>query len=342
MSNSSNHHRFAIENFEWLDRFVPNRWWPGGWLQTISIKAIRPTISVDSWDGAVEFQVAGDQTPPDQLCGYYLPTKCNSKRATVVIMHGMGGDAKSGYMCSMAASLLDAGYSVILWNNRGAGDSAGQCSGLHHPGYTDDIRRLVDHLRERHPQWTQNGLAAIAFSLGANVLLKYLAQSGEDSGFAAAVSVSAPLDMEITSKNLRCGFNKLFDRYLLRQQRKEVLRDCADITDEQRDAIENAGSVWELDDKFTAPHLGYDGAKDFYQANSAIYVLDQIRTPTLLLHAADDPVVDVDVFTSRDWLPDGPLFPGLAESGGHTGFLDRDGKRWHERASVRFLDSMLG
>jgi predicted alpha/beta-fold hydrolase len=81
-----------------------------------------------------------------------------------------------------------------------------------------------------------------------------------------------------------------------------------------------------------------DNAANYYQQNSACYWLDDICTPTLLIHAADDPVVDIEVFLPRDWTNKRPLYAALAESGGHTGFLDRDGNRWHEECAVRFFD----
>ncbi|MCM2374377.1 YheT family hydrolase [Aporhodopirellula aestuarii] len=332
--------RFAIENFEWLEPFQPSLLWRGGTLQTLSIKSLRPELDTNTYEGCESFDVEGDQTPPDVMSGYYLPTPDETDRPTVILLHGMGGHARSGYMRSMAERLIAAGYPVILWNNRGAGSSARNCRRFHHPGYTDDLNRLVDYVRGERGTWSQNGLNVIAFSLGANVLLRYLAERGADSPITAAASVSAPLDMEITSKNLRRGLNRLFDRYLLKKQRDELLRDGAELTGDERKAINDARSVWELDDTFTAPHLGYDDASEFYRENSAIYVLDKIRTPTLLFHASDDPVVDDEVFEQREWSADGPLFPALAESGGHTGFLDKNGNRWHERASVRFFDCM--
>jgi len=332
--------RFAIDSFDWLDPFDPHSLWPGGWMQTLSIKAMSPELRPDNYSGVVPFDVEGDQTPPDVLSGYYFPPPKDCKKPTVIVFHGMGGHALSGYMRSMAESLLDANYPVILWNNRGAGDSAAQCTRMHHPGYTDDVCLLMDHLQDQRPEWCGNGLAAIALSLGANLLLKYLAEQGNDSPLDAATCVSAPLDMQMTSQNLRRGANRVFDRYLLWRQRKELLRDKAELTEDERQAIESAGSVWELDDRFTAPHLDYAGAEDFYRDNSAIHVLGKITTPTLLLHALDDPVVDADVFTAFDWQPSGPLYPALADSGGHTGFLGSDSRRWNERASIRFLDTM--
>ncbi len=147
--------------------------------------------------------------------------------------------------------------------------------------------------------------------------------------------------METTSRNLQRGLNRVFDGYLLRQKRQELLRDRAELTSAERRIIRNAKTVWELDEQFTAPHLNYPSITDFYRDNSAIHVLDQVQTPTLLFHAFDDPVVDSNVFTDREWRRGGPLYPALVASGGHTGFLSRDGLRWHERATVRFFDTRL-
>lgn len=340
MSGDDNH-REAIDRFGWLEPFDPHPLWPGGFLQTVSVKTLRPDLDVDTHPAAVGFDVVGDGTPPDVLSGYHFPTLEETDRPLVVVLHGMGGHARSGYMRSMAATLLGAGYPVVLWNNRGAGGSGRHCRKYHHPGYTEDLRLLVDHLRRERPLWCRGGLAAVAFSLGANLLLKYLGESGDRSAFRAAASVSAPIDMEVVSRNLRHGKNQLFDRYLLKKQRDELLRDGVDLDDDERERIRTASSVWALDDTFTGPTLGYDGAAAYYADNSAASVIEDIRTPTLIFHAADDPVVDPSVLTDRDWPDGGPLYPALTDSGGHTGYLHRDGTRWHETATRNFFDAVI-
>lgn len=330
--------RYAIRELQDLDPFQPHPACLGGWLQTLSIKAQRPDLDVESWPGCQPFSFEDDRTPPDTLSGFFLPVeeKSNS-RATVILLHGMGGHARSGYMRSAGETLLKAGHPVILWNHRGAGDSAANCAGLHHPGYTDDLRRLVAYLHEQRGNWCDHGLHCMAYSLGANLLLKYLAEAGRESGFDAAVSVSAPLDMAITSRNLQTGLNRLFDRYLLYRQKAEIIRERVSLSDEERDRLREAKTVWQLDDQFTSKRFGYQGAEEFYRDNSSIHVLDQIATPTLLIHAEDDPVVDEAVFGQWDWQPKGPLYPALLSSGGHTGFLSSRGTRWHEQAAIAFF-----
>ena len=327
----------AIECFDAIDRFDPHPLWRGGVLQTFSIKAIQCELDPENDPRTTPLDVPDDQTPPDTLSGFLMRPDTPSPLPLVLLLHGMGGHALAGYMRSAAETLLAAGHPVVLWNNRGAGGSARNCRGLHHPGYTDDLQRLLVHLQEQHPRWSDRGVYALAFSLGANLLLRYLGEYGDDSKISAAVSVSAPIDMEQTSRQLRSGLNRIFDRYLLHRQREELLRDNADISDEERETIRNVRSVWDLDDSFTAPRFGFDSADEYYARNSAVHVLEGIRKPTVLIHSNDDPVVDPKVFDQFEFEPGGPLFPARINSGGHTGFYARDGSRWHEGAGVSFF-----
>ncbi|MCC9642027.1 alpha/beta fold hydrolase [Rhodopirellula sp. JC740] len=337
----------AAERIDGIDPFQPHPLCRGGWLQTISVKWMKPELSLDTRDDAISISVPDDHTPPDEMSGHYFPaTNRNgsdaqpTSRPLVLVFHGMGGHALSRYMRSMAERLNHNGYDALLWNHRGAGQSASKCRRYHHPGLTADVCHLIEHLKAERPEWTRNGLASVAFSLGANLLLKYQAEEGEQSDLKAAISVSAPIDMGITSRNLQTGANRPFDQYLLHKQRDELLRSNAKLTDAERDILNQVTSVWELDDRFTAPRFGYLGAEEYYAENSAIDTLDQIRTPTLLLHAKDDPVVDANVFSDVEWSQNDNLYPLLCESGGHTGFLDQHRERWHEKAAITFLNQI--
>ncbi|WDQ15001.1 YheT family hydrolase [Rhodopirellula sp. P2] len=325
-----------------IDPFEPHPLCRGGWLQTLSVKWLNPQLDLQSRPDSIALSLPDDHSPPDELSGHYFPaTQSSGNKPLVTVFHGMGGHALSRYMRSLGQHLNANGFDVLLWNHRGAGQSAANCSRFHHPGLTADICHLTDHLKAQRPEWTRNGLVCVGFSLGANVMLKYLAESGSKSSFDAAVSVSAPLDMQITSRNLRTGSNRVFDQYLLTKQRSELLRSSAKLTNVERATLESVASVWELDDQFTGPRFGYDGAEDYYAENSAINSLHNIDTPTLLLHAEDDPVVVPYVFEGIQWERNEALHPMLCKSGGHTGFLDRNRQRWHESAAMEFFESVL-
>jgi predicted alpha/beta-fold hydrolase len=253
--------RRAIKHLDGVPPFRPHRWCTGGRLHAISIKWLRTGLNLDDRSDVEIISVADDHTPPDRSSGFYVPAvETSEPKPLVVVFHGMGGDATSQYMRLMTQRLNEAGYSALLWNHRGAGRSSATCSHLHHPGFTDDVQWLTRYLNEERPGWSKNGLVCVAFSLAADLLLKYLAETGVESAFDVGISVSAPIDMKITSKKLQTGADRVFDRYLLRSQREELLRDNAELSVQERQAVQSARSVWELDDTFTGPRLGYAGA----------------------------------------------------------------------------------
>lgn len=329
------------ERGEWQTQFCPHRWFRGGWLQTISTKLLRPTFASCSWAGAREICVNTNDGSNDCLTGVYATLKNVSEKPLVILMHGMGGHAESGYMRSMAGTFLQNDFPVLLWNHRGAGSSASFCRQMHHPGRTEDFAGLLAYLHEEQTDWCGAGICAVAVSLGSNVLLHYLAQSAAASQIRAAVVVSPPLNLAETSAKLKTGMNRIFERYLLHRQRTELLRSTGEVTGEERQAIQSANSIWELDDQFTAPRYGYESAEQYYREVSTLSALPAISTPTLLIHAADDPIVNKTAFERFSWAENRSLYPVLCESGGHIGFLAADGSRWHETTAVRFFDSLI-
>lgn len=337
---------FKIDPPRWLPEFCPSSLYVGGWLQTLSARVAAKNVSDSLTERLNRFEVpdSPESDPPDSgdaMIGYYLDGEGNrDDQPTVLLLHGMGGHAQSAYMLSAAACFSHQGHSVVLWNQRGAGDSASTCAKLHHPGQTADLEKLIDHLEHSHPEWIQSGLVVMAFSLGSIPLLNLLIDSDQRRRLVAAITVSAPVDMNVTAKELRRGVNRIFDRYLLRRQQTELLRPIAMISESERQTIQRARCVFELDDTFTAPHVGCNDAPTYYEQTSPLDRLNQIDLPTLIIHAFDDPVVPASAYTDRVWDADGPLYPAFQPTGGHAGFLAGDDSRWHEQAALAFVQQL--
>src|SRR3546814_12114295 len=70
-------------------------------------------------------------------------------------------------------------------------------------------------------------LAAVGWSLGANVLLKALGEMGANAPIEAAAAASAPFVLEACAHKLDSGFSRVYQRRLLRdlkQMRSEERR----------------------------------------------------------------------------------------------------------------------
>ncbi len=255
----------------------------------------------------------------------------------VVLIHGLTGCEDSAYIRASAAHLLGFGYPVLRLNLRGAGPSRALCRLHYHAGKSED---LLDALLGLDPALLDPGIVAVGYSLGGNMLLKYLVEEGEAGPVRAAVAVSAPIDLAASAMRLMVRRNALYQRYLLSDMKAEALGGAAEVSTRERAAIGGARSILEYDDRFTAPRNGFAGADDYYARCAAARGLDAIRVPTLLIHALDDPWIPGDAYSARNWEANGRLVPLLSDGGGHLGFHGRCGPAaWHDRAIGAFLEN---
>jgi predicted alpha/beta-fold hydrolase len=187
-----------------------------------------------------------------------------------------------------------------------------------------------------------NGIVGVGFSLGGNLLLKYLGEAGSAAPLLAAATVSAPLDLAVTACCLGAPRNAVYHWYFLRECQREVLAPASELTPEERRAASDARDLWQFDERFTAPRNGFEGAADYYRRNSARPFLDEIAVPTLAIHALDDPIVPHEPYREYDWRRNRRLLPVLPGKGGHVGFHDQCGGTWHDRAIQAFFEQTLG
>ncbi|MEM7653698.1 MAG: alpha/beta fold hydrolase [Pseudomonadota bacterium] len=343
-----------------LPPFTGDRWpWRGGDLQTVRNSFLGPpqkprrqTDTAATAEDAGRYELPMDDGTGDHLVAYLdLPNHANNAehhgpRPLVVLIHGLTGCSGSAYILSAAAAFQEAGYRVLRLNLRGAGPSRATCTGQYHAGRSEDLHRVLNALPKMiGPGLTEQGVLLVGYSLGANMLLKYLGECGSGvRGKAlvpvhAAVSVSAPVDLKETCFRFLEARNALYQRYLLSRMRLESVSGAAVVSSGHRAAIEAARTVLAFDDGFVAPANGYTDAFDYYQQCSAKHFINAIRIPTLILHAQDDPWIPMSAYGGLESDPANDRHVLLTRSGGHVGFHAAGHKRpWSDRAMVRFFD----
>ena len=323
-------------------RFRPRLPWYGGDLQTVRntiFGRVGALSNLSHWPGERVVLPAGDGTG-DMLSAMLQRPKVATGRPLAVLVHGLTGCEDSGYMRASARCLLESGYPVLRLNLRGAGPSRLRCRQEYHAGRSEDLRLVLDQLR---PDLTANGMVAIGYSLGGNMLLKYLGEAGEATPLRAAVAVSAPIDLKAAQRRIMRPRNSLYHHYMLDRMKIECTHGRAGVSDEERQAAMAAGSVYAFDDVFVARRNGFGTADNYYAINSAKQFLPAIRTPTLVIHAQNDPWIPVAPYLRHDWTRNPFLTPLLPKSGGHVGFHGRGGPpAWHDRNLLQFFESVAG
>jgi uncharacterized protein len=313
--------------------FSPKLPWWGGDLQTIrnyafSVNQALPSHAVER----LEVETA-DGSGDRLVAALHLP-QATRERPMVTLVHGIAGCEHSCYMLLTAAYFLARGYPVLRVNQRGAGPSRPYCRLQYHAGLTADFATLLDRI---DPRLTRNGILPIGFSLGGNLLLKYLGEIGRHGPVRRAASVSAPLDLALACRGLMRWRNFGYHRYIMAHLRRNCTAPGAELTDDERKGILNATTLWQFDETFTAPRNGYRGAARYYEANAAKRFLGAIRVPTLLVHARDDPFVPAAPYDTVEWRRLPHLTPLLTRGGGHLGFHDPT-RVWLLRRIAAFFD----
>jgi len=268
----------------------------------------------------------------DRLAARLDRPAVDSGAPLIVLTHGLAGSESSLHGVATARFLVREGWPALRLNLRGAAPSRPTSSGRYHAGKTEDLSAA---LRGLPVDLLGNGLVLIGNSLGGNLVLKFLGEGGHGLPVRAAIAVSTPIDLAATCARMMAPRNFVYHRYMLNEMKREGLAPGADLTSAERAAIAGARSVYEFDDRFVAPHFGYRGAEEYYEANAAKNFLEGVRLPTLILHALDDPWVPAESYAAIDWSRLPAIETALTAGGGHMGFHGADSLTpWHDRVTA--------
>ncbi|ASK35853.1 alpha/beta hydrolase [Alcanivorax sp. N3-2A] len=266
---------------------------------------------------------------------------------TVLLIHGLSGCSDSHYVRGTQARLAEAGIASVAMNSRGAA-RPNDTALSYHAGETDDLDAVIEHLSggaARRP------LLAIGVSLGGSRLLNWLAQ--RDSGaLSAAVAVCSPLQLAVCADRMEQGISKVYRRHLIRQllanlrRQRLHLQHVAPHQARRLAALDTRGlnSFWRFDDQIIAPLYGFRDAGHYYAECSAGPRLHRIRTPTLMIQAADDPFMSARTLPSQADLGPGVTLE-IARHGGHVGFIAGSPRRpqyWLEKRLTAFAAGLIG
>lgn len=256
----------------------------------------------------------------------------------VALFHGLEGSARSPYARGMLAALHRRGWRGVIMHFRGCSGEPNRLARSYHSGDTGDIAFFIDTLRRREPHAP---LAAVGYSLGGNALLKWLGEAGMAAGLRAAAAVSVPFLLNRAADRLDRGFSKLYQWKLLRDLRRSVRRKFhgqqapIDIS-----ALKTLRRFWEFDDQITARLHGFSGVDHYYASSSCRRYLTEIRVPTLLIHARNDPFMSPDAIPSAKELAPS-LTLEVSADGGHVGFVAGRwpwrGEYWLEQRIPEYL-----
>lgn len=235
----------------------------------------------------------------------------------VLVIHGLEGSLQSHYAQTLLLALHKAGFASVFMHLRGCSDTPNRLDSSYHSGRTADVAEIIAHLQNTGRPVD----AAVGFSLGGNLILKYAGEVGTASPLKAVVAVSVPFQLQECTKRLEHGFARVYGKYLLGKLKQSYRRKFSQrVLQPLMINLDDLKTLFAFDDRITAPLNGFAGAEAYYARSSSGQFLKRIRTPALIIHAQDDPFMYPATVPTDDQISDSVILE-LAPHGGHVGFV---------------------
>ncbi|KAJ7067011.1 AB-hydrolase YheT [Mycena amicta] len=340
-------------------KYRPTWWLPSGHLQSLH-SALGDFSDVDQvWyqrrllrllDGGT---LGLDFAPPDS------PTIPDDS-PIVVVQHGLTGGSHEPYVRSILAPACTPvergglGYRAVVVNFRGCSGVPITSPKFYTAAQTDDLRQALTYISSRFPNAPLLGLG---FSVGGNVLIRYLAEEGVNSRLCSAAILGNPWDLVTNTLGLHESAmgRHVYLRGMGANVKQLMLRHQAVFFKNPKHPTATAlhtvlqiknPTLTDFDDIYTrsvgdTPPFPFKSVHDYYAWASSHEIAADVRVPTVTINASDDPVVQRVQMPGIDARNSGYVVAVITESGGHLGwFVGRRGrKRWSTKPVLEWLET---
>jgi predicted alpha/beta-fold hydrolase len=300
-----------------LNTFVPHKRLRNGHLMTLFAWA-RPRRFPDLPVAEERlFQVTDDT----QVLAHCYWQRERPSHPVILGLHGLEGSSNAHYMRGLAAKGYRAGFSVVLLNQRNCGGTEHLGPGLYHSGLTHDADYVISELARTD---AIDRVVVAGYSLGGNIALKLAGEYGEAAPrtLRGVCAVSPVMELSRCVHALERWQNCVYQWNFVRGLRARMRRkDRCQAGRFDLSPLRSIRTVREFDDRYTAPHFGFDGAEDYYHRASAMRVVDRIRVPTLIITSEDDPFVPSEPFRDAALTRNPNITVVITPHGGHGAFV---------------------
>ncbi|WP_405384620.1 YheT family hydrolase [Maribacter sp. LLG6340-A2] len=309
--------------------YHPSLFFKNGHLSTIYAGLIRKVNDVEQ----IRIRIT---LPDSDFLDIDWSYASSPSKKLVIVIHGLEGSAKRAYIKGSAKTLTEGGYDVCAINLRGCSGDANKLYKSYHSGATDDLQAVIAYILQLNEY---DSLYLHGFSLGGNLLLKYLGEKRNlPPEIKGAVAISVPCQLADSLYQLLQSKNALYARRfkgnLLKKlkQKQQLFPEL--IADHD---IKKIKTLKDFDDIYTSKAHGFKDAMDYYTQSSSLQFLQDIKVPTLIINALNDSFLGpecypVDIAKSHKY-----VFLELPKYGGHVGFHGANNQTYTERRTLEFI-----
>lgn len=259
----------------------------------------------------------------------------NNKKKLVILFHGLEGDSKRTYMNTCSDYFFQQGFNVLAWNHRGCGGEINKTLRLYHHGVIDDVDRIVTKAIAEEFE----AIYLIGYSMGGALIVNYLGAYDAPKQVKAAAVFSIPISLKSCSDTLKVFPNTVYLNNFRKTLVPKFIEKAKQFPGQlNEEMIPKIKSFDEIDEYFTAPLHGYASKEEYYHKASPATVLDEVRVPTLIVNAANDPFLGEACYPKERFKAYPHIFFEVPKHGGHCAFPLKDSIfSWTDLRAFEFL-----
>lgn len=251
----------------------------------------------------------------------------------VIISHGLEGSSERHYTKGMAIHFFQQGWDAVAWNCRGCSGEINRLPRFYHHGATEDLAAVIDHALQKN----YDNIVLVGFSMGGSMTLKYLGEQAPPQQIKSAITFSVPCDLGSSAAELDKPSNKFYLNRFLKKLEKKIQAKAIQFPHLLSDkSFETITTFRDFDTRYTAPLHGFADADDFYSKASCNPHLDNIKIPTLLVNAENDPFLTQSCYPVTLAQRHPQLHLEIPKRGGHVGFSMAGNTNWMEVRALEF------
>lgn len=307
-----------------------------GHLQTLAAFLL-PQNALNEYSSSSHTIDLGDG---DKIIGILNESLNNLKKnRNVLFVHGLAGSSESAYLIRISRRLLSLGFNTIRLNLRGCGVGRGLAAQPYHSGRSEDVKAAIEYFSKLMPN---SKTTLVGFSLGGNICLKLCGEIGSNllGTLDSLIAVSSPINLLASVEVLSKPKQRIYDRFFVSLLKQHVIETHRFYKHLPNINLKKIKSVFEFDENYTAPFSGFKDAFDYYAKASSLPLIERIDLPSLILAAADDPMIDTRDYLRLNETNNRRIV--FTKRGGHLGFLSRKssaGLHWMDDLIVKSIEA---
>eukprot|EP00268_Persea_americana_P059946 TRINITY_DN741_c1_g1_i6.p1 TRINITY_DN741_c1_g1~~TRINITY_DN741_c1_g1_i6.p1 ORF type:complete len:578 (-),score=85.27 TRINITY_DN741_c1_g1_i6:440-2173(-) len=326
-------------------RYLPTLWLASPHFQTafLSLLDWAPPVEYkrqvfhlpDGGNLALDWLVASDDV---KVSGGGASLSKDDATPIVVVIPGLTSDSAAVYVKHLAYRIAKRGWNVVVSNHRGLGGVSITSDIFYNAGWTEDLRRVVNYLHQERPMAP---LFAVGTSIGANILVKYLGEDGDNTPVAGAASICSPWDLLICDRFIhRRLVQRLYNRVLT-----NGLQGYAELHEPiysrlaNWEGIKKSRSIRDFDQHATCLVGKFETPDTYYRYSSSASFVRNVTVPLLCISALDDPLCTKEAIPYDECRSNKNVVLATVRHGGHLAFFEgiTAGRLWWVCAVEEFL-----